>query len=57
MVKVAPASCPRRAIFHVQEVAMPADDDKLPFPKVMVLVFGVMIAAILTLLVYVAVSS
>lgn len=36
---------------------MPADDDKLPFPKVMVLAFGVMIAAILTLLVYVAVSS
>jgi hypothetical protein len=52
-----PVSCPQRIIFLVQEVAMPADDDKLPFPKVMVLVFGVMIAAILTLLVYVAVSS
>lgn len=36
---------------------MAPDDEKLPFPKVMVMVFGVMIAAILTLLVYVAVSS
>jgi hypothetical protein len=33
------------------------DDDKLPFPVIMVVVFGVVIAAIVTLLVFVAVSS
>ncbi len=36
---------------------MPEDDDKLPFPVIMVAVFGVVIAAIVTLLVFVAVSS
>lgn len=36
---------------------MPEDDDKLPFPVLMVVVFGVVIAAIITLLVFVAVSS
>jgi hypothetical protein len=36
---------------------MPEDDDKLPFPLTMVVVFGVLIAAIVTLLVVVAVSS
>ncbi len=36
---------------------MPEDDDKLPFPIVMVVVFGVVIAVIVTLLVFVAVSS
>ncbi len=36
---------------------MPEDDDKLPFPVIMVVVFGIVIAAIVTLLVYVAVSS
>ena len=36
---------------------MPDDDDKLPFPVIMVVVFGIVIAAIVTLLVYVAVSS
>ena len=36
---------------------MPEDDDKLPFPIVMVVVFGIVIAVIVTLLVFVAVSS
>ena len=36
---------------------MPEDDDKLPFPVLMVVVFGVVIAAVITLLVFVAVSS
>ena len=36
---------------------MPEDDDKLPFPVIMVAVFGVVIAAIVTLLVIVAVSN
>lgn len=36
---------------------MPEDDDKLPFPVVMVVVFGVVIAAIISLLVFVAVSG
>ena len=36
---------------------MPEDDDKLPFPVIMVVVFGIVIASIVTLLVYVAVSS
>jgi hypothetical protein len=36
---------------------MPEDDDKLPFPVIMVAVFGVVIVAIVTLLVFVAVSS
>lgn len=36
---------------------MPEDDDKLPFPIVMVVVFGVVIAVIVALLVFVAVSS
>lgn len=36
---------------------MPEDDDKLPFPIVMVVVFGVVIAAIVTLLVLAAMSS
>lgn len=36
---------------------MPEDDDKLPFPVIMVAVFGVVIAAIVTLLVFVAVSN
>ena len=36
---------------------MPEDDDKLPFPIVMVAIFGVVIAVIVTLLVLVAVSS
>ena len=36
---------------------MTEDDDKLPFPIIMVLVFGVVIAAIVTLLVFVAVSN
>jgi hypothetical protein len=54
---MAPASNRQSAIFHVEEVAMPEDDDKLPFPLVMVAVFGVLIAAIVTLLVVVAVSG
>lgn len=36
---------------------MPEDDDKLPFPVLMVVIFGVVIAAIVSLLVFVAVSS
>lgn len=36
---------------------MPEDDDKLPFPVIMVVIFGVVIAAIVSLLVFVAVSS
>ena len=36
---------------------MAQDDDKLPFPMTMVVVFGVVIAAIVTLLVVVAVSG
>ena len=36
---------------------MNEDDDKLPFPVIMVVVFGVLIAAIVTLLVFVAVSG
>jgi hypothetical protein len=36
---------------------MTEDDDKLPFPMVMVAVFGLVIAVIVTLLVVVAVSS
>ena len=36
---------------------MPEDDDKLPFPVIMVVVFGIVIAAIVTQLVYVAVTS
>lgn len=36
---------------------MPEDDDKLPFPVIVVAVFGVVIAAIVTLLVFVAVSN
>ena len=36
---------------------MPEDDDKLPFPVVMVVVFGIVIAAIISLLVFVAVSG
>lgn len=36
---------------------MTEDDDKLPFPIIMVVVFGVVIAAIVTLLVFVAVSN
>ena len=36
---------------------MPEDDDKLPCPIVMVVVFGVVIAAIVTLLVLAAMSS
>ncbi len=36
---------------------MTEDDDKLPFPVIMVVVFGVVIAAIITLLVFVAVSN
>jgi cytosine/uracil/thiamine/allantoin permease len=36
---------------------MPEDDDKLPFPVIVVAVFGVVIAAIVTLLVIVAVSN
>jgi hypothetical protein len=36
---------------------MPEDDDKLPFPVLMVVIFGVVIAAIVSLLVLVAVSS
>ncbi len=36
---------------------MPEDDDKLPFPVIMVAVFGIVIAAIVTLLVFVAVSN
>lgn len=36
---------------------MPEDDDKLPFPVVMVVVFGVVIAAIVALLAFVAASS
>ena len=54
---MAPASCRQGAIFHVEEAAMTEDDDKLPFPIIMVLVFGVVIAAIVTLLVFVAVSN
>jgi hypothetical protein len=41
----------------VEEAAVPEDDDKLPFPVLMVVVFGVVIAAIVSLLVYVAVSG
>jgi hypothetical protein len=36
---------------------MTEDDDKLPFPVIMVVVFGVVIAAIVTLLVFVALSN
>jgi len=36
---------------------MPEDDDKLPFPVVMVVVFGIVIAAIVALLAFVATSS
>ncbi|GAA2217688.1 hypothetical protein GCM10010413_02200 [Promicromonospora sukumoe] len=54
---MAPASYRQGATFRAQEVAMPEDDDKLPFPIVMVVVFGVVIAVIVTLLVLVAVSS
>lgn len=54
---MAPASYRQSATFHVEEAAVPEDDDKLPFPVVMVVVFGVVIAAIISLLVYVAVSS
>jgi hypothetical protein len=54
---VAPASYRQGATFHVWEAAMNEDDDKLPFPVIMVVVFGVLIAAIVTLLVFVAVSS
>ena len=36
---------------------MTEDDDKLPFPVIMVVVFGVVIAAIVTLLVFVAMSN
>ena len=36
---------------------MPEDDDKLPFPVLMVVIFGIVIAAIVSLLVFVAVSS
>jgi hypothetical protein len=56
-VKVAPAPYRQSATFHVEEAAVPEDDDKLPFPVLMVVVFGVVIAAIVSLLVYVAVSS
>lgn len=54
---MAPASYRQGATFHVEEAAMPEDDDKLPFPLVMVVVFGVVIAAIVALLVVVAVSG
>lgn len=36
---------------------MPEDDDKLPFPMLMVVIFGVVIASIVSLLVLVAVSG
>ena len=54
---MAPASYRQSAIFCMEEAAMTEDDDKLPFPLIMVVVFGVLIAAIVTLLVVVAVSS
>lgn len=54
---MAPASYRQSATFHMLEAAMTEDDDKLPFPVVMVVVFGVVIAAIVTLLVFVAVSN
>lgn len=36
---------------------MPEDDDKLPFPVVMVVVFGIVIAAIVALLAFVATAA
>lgn len=36
---------------------MPEDDDKLPFPMLMVVIFGVVIVSIVSLLVLVAVSG
>ncbi|GAB2505476.1 hypothetical protein GCM10027063_50900 [Promicromonospora xylanilytica] len=54
---MAPASYRQGVIFHAEEAAMPEDDDKLPFPVLMVVIFGVVIAAIVSLLVFVAISG
>lgn len=51
---MAPASYRQSAIFHAEEAIMTEDDDKLPFPVLAVIVFGIVIAGIVTLLVFFA---